>query len=375
MTKDAKILIVGGGIAGMAAAIRARQAGCTVDLVEKYSLAETLGIGITLPGNALRALDQLGVLDECIAAGAPFDGWLFTDSQGENRRRVPGARTAGPGRPAMLGMCRPDYVAILARAAAQAGTSIRNFTVVDHLTQVPDGVDVTFSDGTQGRYDAVIGADGIHSTIRKMVFGEAGLPIHSGQAGWRVYMPRLPEVNDLWLCDGGHGGKAGFVPLTSDLMYLYLTDTSPSREPPEGELAELMYEKLQIFGGPVAVCRDTYLRDGREVLWKTFDLVDLPPPWFKGRVIVVGDGAHAASAHLGQGGAMALEDGFVIGEELGQASDVADAFQNFMTRRFERASKIQNWSHQICRWEMERVADADYVGLTSKAFELVQEPI
>ncbi|KLD79013.1 FAD-binding protein [Xanthomonas hyacinthi] len=369
-----RVLVVGGGIAGMSAAISACQSGCEVDLVEKYSTDATLGIGIALPGNALRALDQLGVLDACIAAGAAFDGWLFTDAQGDNRRHIPGVKTAGPDRPAMIGITRPDYIGILSKAASNCGARLRYGTTVASLSQNAAGVEVAFSDGTDRRYDVVIAADGIRSQVRELLFGKQGRSVQSGQAVWRVYMPRLPEVNDLWLCDGGEGGKAGFCPLRQDLMYLYLTDTSTTK-PPEDDLPQILFEKLNVFGGLIGHCRDRYVRDGRPVIWNSFELVDLPAPWYQDRVIIIGDGAHATTAHLGQGGAMALEDGVVIGQELGRAATIGAAFDGFMARRYGRINNIQTWSHQICRWEMERTPGADYVGLTAKAFELVQEPI
>ena len=103
--------------------------------------------------------------------------------------------------------------------------------------------------------------------------------------------------------------------------------------------------------------------------------MSLPRPWYKGRVIIIGDAAHATSAHLGQGGAMAIEDAVVLGEELGRDTDVATAFERVMDRRFERANKIQQWSEQLCRWEIERAPDADHTGVVARAFALVSEPI
>ncbi|EZP71995.1 Monooxygenase, FAD-binding [Sphingomonas paucimobilis] len=373
--KQDPVLIVGGGIAGMACAISAARNGVDVEVIDKYGPMATVGIGITHAANVLRVLRDLDVLDECIATGGPFDGWVFTDANGENRRRVDMPRLAGDDKPAMMGMTRPDFARVLTSGARREGARTRFEITVQSFEQDKSGVDVTFSDGSRQRYRAIVGADGVHSQIRPMLFGDLGAPRHIGQAAWRVFMPRLPEINDLWLCDSGQGGKAGFVPLRSDLMYLYLTDTYSEPRPPEGDFAEILFERLKVFGGPVGECRDRYVRDGREILWRMFEFVDLPPPWHRGRAIIIGDAAHAASAHLGQGGAMAIEDGYVLGEELGRHDSVEQAFAAFMERRFERASSIQRWSQQICEWERDKSPDADAPGLTAKAFQLVQQPI
>lgn len=366
------VLVVGGGIAGMACAITAARRGVAVEVAERFGPAAAVGIGITHAANVLRVLRDLGVLDECIEQGAPFSRWVFTDANGDNRRYVEMARLAGDDKPAMMGMTRPCFAQILTAAAERAGVRIRPFTTIASLAQDADGVDVEFSDQSRHRYRAVIGADGIHSSIRQMVFGEMGAPRYTGQSVWRVFMPR--SVDDLWLCNSGRGDKAGFVPLSKDLMYLYLTDTSPTREEPT-DLAQTLYEKLKVFGGPVGECREQFVRDGRDILWRTFDFVDLPPPWFRGRVAVIGDAAHATTAHLGQGGAMAIEDGFVIGEELARHNSIGAAYSAFMERRFNRVNAIQGWSRQICKWEQENDPDADAAGLTAKAFELACQPI
>jgi 2-polyprenyl-6-methoxyphenol hydroxylase-like FAD-dependent oxidoreductase len=369
-----RALVVGAGIAGLCAAISLRRRGIEVDVVEKNRENGVLGIGIVLPGNSLRALHSLGVLDRVMAQGFPFGSFVFSDAAGNHPRKVPGALTAGPDYPAMMGITRPDYSAILTEAALAAGARITYESTAESFTQDAGGVDVTLTGGAQARYDILIGADGLHSAIRRKVFGDIAEPVFSGQAGWRINVPRHPGVENLHVYDGGPGGKAGLVPLRRDLMYMWLTDQTSDPTPPKGDLAALLRQKMAGFGGMIAETRDRYLVEGAKVIWKRFDLVDLPTPWYRGRILVIGDGAHATSAHLGQGAALAVEDAVVLGEELAKGADVAAVFERFMARRYERVNLIQSWSHQICRWEIEKTPNADFVGLTARAMELVKQP-
>ncbi len=369
-----RVLVVGGGIAGLSAAIALRQRNIAVDVVEKYRPEAVLGIGIILQGNALRALATLGILDEVRKVGFSYEGFAFHDTDGGNRRVMEGHRSAGPEYPAMMGITRPEYSRILNRAAIAAGATIYGETTVTALEDDGAGVAVTLSTGHRDRYDIVIGADGIHSATRAMVFGDLGAPRYCGQAAWRVNFPRQDEVTLLESYDGPDGDRAGLVPLSEDAMYMYVTDTTPDPTPPEGNLRDVLRAKLAPYGGLIGRLRDR-LPPAEELVWKPFLLVDLPRPWHKGRIIIIGDGAHATSAHLGQGGAMAIEDAIVLAEELSNHPDVEGAFAATMDRRYPRANQIQRWSEQLCRWEVERAPDADHMGITAQAFELVRQPI
>ena len=163
------VLIVGSGAAGCAAAILFARDGAAVELIEIKPDLSALGSGITVQGNALRVLRQLGVWNEVAAAGYAFNTVGLRTPDGTLLVEMEDVRTGGPDLPATVGMYRPALARILTEAAAAAGAKLRYGTTVESLAQDADGVDVTFSDGTSSRYDLVIGADGVRSQIRSLL--------------------------------------------------------------------------------------------------------------------------------------------------------------------------------------------------------------
>src|SRR4051812_5385501 len=147
------VLVVGGGLAGAATAIHLATAGVAVDLVEIKPDVAALGSGITLQGNALRELRALGVWEQVQAAGYAFDvtGIRAPDPAGSIVAEIPDAKTGGPDLPAAMGMPRPELARILIDRATEVGVKVRFATTFTELSQDDDGVDVTFSDGPDGR--------------------------------------------------------------------------------------------------------------------------------------------------------------------------------------------------------------------------------
>ena len=145
---------------------------------------------------------------------------------------------------------------------------------------------------------------------------------------WRCNVPRPPEVKNFQMFQGKSGNKAGFVPLAPDLMYIFLTEKpKPGADTriPDERLADAFRDRLQEFGGPVAEIRDRYLTDPSKIVYRPFEEILLPPPWYRGRVVLIGDAAHTMSAHVAQGAAMAIEDAVVLTEEVTTRPTVQEA--------------------------------------------------
>lgn len=374
-----RVLVVGGGIGGLSATIALRRAGVEVDVVELNPRWDVYGVGIIQPANAIRALDALGLAEQAVAQGFKMVGSRFHTSQGDLIAEIPAEPLLGPKYPPMNGITRPRLHAIFQEAAKSSGADIRLGYTVASIAQDADGVDVAFTDDSIGRYDLVIGADGLSSLVRRTVFPDAPAPEYTGQVVWRYNVPRPAELDWLHMFVGANG-KAGFVPLSPELMYVLLIENVDAANVslPAGGLAATMRERLAEFGGPVADVRDTYILDDADVVYRPVESLLVPVPWHRGRVVLIGDAAHATSPHVGQGAAMAIEDALVLVDEVTSTDGtVDDALARFMERRFERADLIWRISRQIGQWEIDHAQppEADFVGLTIQSIHATAAPI
>ncbi len=371
-----KVLIVGGGIGGLSSAIALTARGIDVEIVEQNPKWDVYGVGIIQPGNAMRALHQLGLLEQALSAGFAMDGDRFYLADGTQLADNEFPRVVGPEFPGLNGITRPRLHEILTAAVKRSGAKVTLGHRLASLSQDPDGVDVELTDGSSGRYDLVIGADGIFSQVRSLVFPDAPAPRYTGQAVWRYNLPRPAEVDKLAMY-AGPDGKAGMVPLAPDLMYLLFIETPGGEVPPQLDpetLAPTLRSRLEGFGGKIAEVRDG-ITDSSKVVYRPIETVWVAPPWQRGRVALIGDAAHAAGPHVGQGAAMALEDSVVLAEELAETDDLQAAYEGFGSRRYERVRTIVEISEQIAQWEIDHVRDADFVGLTMKSVMVTAEPI
>jgi 2-polyprenyl-6-methoxyphenol hydroxylase-like FAD-dependent oxidoreductase len=346
MARVREALIVGGGIGGLTAATALSRRGIRTDVAEIREKDDRLGVGMIQPANALRALSTIGVVDSCLDAGFASDERRYFDARGRQLVAYTSARSAGRDFPAANCMPRPALHAILKDAARQAGANVALGTTATEMTQTPDGIDVQLSDGRRRRYDLVIGADGIRSRVREAQLGGRREPDFSGYGCWRVSLPRPPEITYHGIYQGINGTKAGLVPLTRETMYLYLVTNEPGNPwmAPE-RLHELLRDRLHGYEGVIGEIRDS-LNDAKDVVYTPLEEVALAAPWFRGRVVLIGDAAHASLPHMAQGAAMAVEDAVVLAELAAADLTMEARLGQFMARRYERCRYIQETSRR-----------------------------
>ena len=226
-----KVLVIGGGIGGLSATLALRRQGFDVDVVERDPEWGVYGVGIIQPGNALRALDSLGLAEACVEAGAPIRGdrtWLADGKTPIAAHEWPAlVEHLPPGN----GLTRPKLHEILTSRTLASGTDVRTGVTFTEIDPSGDHVDVAFTDGERRQYDLVIGADGLYSNVRERLFASERGPRFTGQVCWRYNLPRLDGLEEIWMFFGPNG-SAGFVPLGEDLMYILTIETPiPTSEP------------------------------------------------------------------------------------------------------------------------------------------------
>lgn len=374
MAKVKKVLIVGGGIGGLSLAIALRNRGIDTTIVEIKKVWTVYGVGIIQQSNVVRAMAQLGIVDKYLAASFPFECVGVYTFEGKQVALLPGKRLAGPEYPANLGISRLKLHEVLSHEAQERGATVTLGLTVQNLQQSSTGVHVTFTDESTGDYDLVVGADGIFSKIRGMVFPEAPKPRFTGQAVWRYNFKRPKELDHL-ANYRGFKVNAGLVPLSDDLMYMYVTTIEPGNpKMPQDELASLMRERIKGFGGMIAAVRDQ-ITDSAQVVYKPMEVVLVPAPWYRGRVVLMGDAAHSTTPHLGQGAGMAIEDAIVLAEEIDSDRDLEQQLRSFMDRRYERCKFVVESSERIGEWEMHPEQPLDYIALVNEMLQVTAQPI
>lgn len=346
-----KILIVGGGIGGLGLAIGLGRAGTPCDLIEIQQSWSALGTGLIQPGNALRAYGALGLLHTCLEQGVLFTRQRHYDADGHLLREAELPQIEGIEIAGTCGISRPALHNILSVEALRLGTKARLGTTVEALHEEADGVVVRLSDGTTDRYDLVVGADGIYSRIRNMVFGPEPGPRFTGQGCWRFTTARPPEMS--WSSSHHGPNKVGLVPISTDTMYMYLLSSEPENPifPPE-DMPRLMRARLHGYKGQIADIAAQIERP-EDVIYRPLEVLKVPNPWHRGHVVLIGDAAHATTPHNAQGAAMAIEDAVVLAELLSSPEQsLEEILHQFSERRFERCRLVVDASEQIGLWQI-----------------------
>ncbi len=343
---EMRVLVVGGGIAGLTFTALLQQRGFKPTLVERIPEYGSVGYVIVLWPSGSRILKGLGVYRDLLDVGLQFTTYNVSDEQGQmlNSYSVKSVTEKyGP----MLSTYRPDLIDVIKRAVDPG--SIRMNTTVEKIDQTNDEVYVTFSDGTEETYDLVVGCDGVRSKTRNMVFGDVPLS-HSGMNGWSFWVKpsiaKTLQIAEYW----GTGKFFGVWP-TKGRLSVFTSIRNDAREPdPVESRIDRIQENFKNFGGIVPEILEG-LDDPNEIFHGHYnDLI--MKKWHKGRVVLVGDAAHAILPTAGGGVSMAMESAAVLADELSRADSkyIEQSFESYLIRRHSRVAKIQTQSRMMGKY-------------------------
>ena len=329
-----RILIVGGGIAGLALGRALREQGFVPEIAERAVSWPTGGTGLYLPGNGVRALGALGLADQVLARAVCLSHQRILDHTGRQLAVIELAKFWNP-----VGLCvgiaRGELHRILLEGAA--GVPMRLGTTLTTLSQEDDEVSVAFSDGSTGNYDLVVGADGIHSSIRQLVFGGIR-PRHLGQVSWRFLVNHSGAI-ETWTAMLGLRRVFLAMPVGPNCLYCYADLATRATADPTDRDPVRFRAFFADFAEPVS----SILRQ-----LESFDSIHFSPieeivvdTWVQGRVVLIGDAAHATSPNMAEGASMALEDALVLAQMLATHDSSAEALSAFNQRRRARIRWVQ----------------------------------
>ncbi|PLP95264.1 hypothetical protein CYD26_05275 [Pseudomonas sp. FFUP_PS_473] len=368
-------LVVGGGFSGMAAAIELRKRGIAVDLVEIDPHWRNYGAGISIGGPTLRALKTLGVLERFLDEGYACDGLDIFSAEGRLLTQVATPRVAGEAVPGSGAVMRPVLAQILADATRASGTEVRLGCTITALEQDAEGVSVAFTDGSQSRYDLLVGADGLYSSLRQQLMPEAPKPHYSGQGVWRAVLPLDPAVThtQLWVDDHI---KVGLNPVSREQMYLFVNEDRPVNDfvPPEQFLQRLR-ALLEPFSAAQVRAAAAMLDEQSLVVFRPLEGLLVEQPWYRGRCVLIGDTVHATTPHLASGACIGIEDALVLAEELERGSSVASALSAFQQRRWPRCRMVVENSRRLGEIEILGGDKAEHLHIMHASFAALAEAI
>lgn len=370
-----KILIIGGGFSGMAAAIELRKKGADVDLVEIDPEWRNYGAGISLGGATLRAFRQLGMLDAFVDQGSAHDGLALRLPHGPQIAEIPTPRIAGSDVPGGGAIMRPVLAQILVNATRAAGTKVRLGCSFASLQPDADGVDVTFTNGDRQRYDLVIGADGLYSKVRDAVFPDAPKPRYSGQGVWRAVVPRPPEIKSavMWI---GPKIKPGVNPVSKKEMYLFITEPRPTNDHIDpATFVDHVRSLLADFQAPELQTIRAELGPQSRLVYRPLEGLLLPRPWSRGRVVLIGDAVHATTPHLASGACIGIEDALVLADEMGRHADLLAALSAFEERRWERCRMVVENSARLGEIEIAGGDKEEHARIMRESMAALAKPI
>ncbi len=355
--KNLDLVVVGAGIGGLAVATALAQRGARVTVFEQAEALGEVGAGLQISANGVAVLEALGLRAAAAKLANTPEAIVLRDYRGAQVARLPmgAAAKARYGRPYWQ-FHRADLLSVLETGARNAGVEIIFDQRLETALQTQSGVELGFNTGTSQRADAVIGADGVRSTLRGLAFGGQAARF-TGQVAWRGLVPAaaLPDgmFENAAQVFMGPGRHLVAYPLRGGTLVNFVAVEERKSWVEEGwnipDSPENLCAAFKGFAPPVqallAAVEETFL-------WGLFNHPALPH-WHNGRMVLLGDACHPMLPFLAQGAVMGLEDAYVLADRLAVANSIEAGLQRYETARKARATRVQAgaarnaWSYHL----------------------------
>lgn len=197
----------------------------------------------------------------------------------------------------------------------------------------------------------MVGADGVNSKVRTLVFGEQHAH-YVGSSVWRYAFKRPAELETGYMYFGKKS-KIGLIPMTADMIYMFVVTAEGDDNPfiPENELVPRLKAYVSQYPAKMVADLVDEITDPKGVIYRPLETLVMSAPWYKNRVVMIGDAAHSTIPQLGSGAALAIEDAVVLAEELARDQSVENVLDNYMARRYNRCKMVCDASVQLAEWE------------------------
>lgn len=347
-----RILIIGGGIAGLTTALAMQRRNLDFIVFEAVQEIKAVGAGISLAGNAMRVLKKLGVDEDVKRRGHLISSMIIEDDKGKRISVMDAEKLSREHGLDNVAIHRADLHRVLLNAI-DSSKIVTGKKAID-FNEEPGGITIFFDDGSKEQGIAAIIADGIHSGIRKKLLPGVS-PRYSGYTCWRGVVENRWNIQHHAVETWGSKGRFGYVPIGNNKVYWFACKNAPIKD----EMMSLyrvsdLVDNFKSYAYPIPeILKDT---SDADLIWS--DIVDLKPfsQYAFNRILLLGDAAHATTPNLGQGACMAMEDALFVAEEIcRQPENIVNAFKSFEQNRVPRAHYIVNTSFRLgklAQWEI-----------------------
>ncbi|MEM1142648.1 MAG: FAD-dependent monooxygenase [Pseudomonadota bacterium] len=340
MAKTLRILIIGAGLGGLSLATALNKHGIRAQIIERADKWSPVGGGIYLLGNAMRALDTLRLADRVRNNGAYIPTQTILSEKGKTLTQFDTEEFWGDCGPCICirrSLLHEILIDEMGVVPVQFSTTIKDISEADQSPLV------TFSNGETREFDLVVGADGIRSSVRDILYPDIR-PQYCGYMGWRFIVPR-PDAISSWTLVNGSTGVFVIIPISRDEAYCYADAASPDifDDPVEGRI-ERLKERFSAYPDVVTDAIAQVSSDADIHFGAIEELMADPPS--KGRVVLIGDAAHATSPNMASGAAMAFEDSIVLASLIASDLSLDAAIREYAKARLPRTRWVQSQTHR-----------------------------